>query len=188
MISRAATPSEPAVDAIREAVTDRLNRVEDPELPIPIAELGMLRDVVVEARDEGAAVSVTLTPTFLGCPARFLIESNVRSALETTPGVSEVHLRWVAEGEWDPSRISPDACEILAGMGVAVPGDDGDVACPYCGAGETRIESSAGSTLCRVLAYCPTCRNPFEFLRTSRVHPAGPVTVLPRRPHPSGPD
>src|SRR5581483_1287884 len=49
-----------------ERVWSALDEVADPEIPvISLVELGVVRDV----RVEGQYVSVTLTPTFLGCPA-----------------------------------------------------------------------------------------------------------------------
>ena len=43
-----------------------LDEIADPEIPvISLVELGVVRDVAVE----GEHVHVSLTPTFLGCPA-----------------------------------------------------------------------------------------------------------------------
>ena len=56
-----------AVRSDREAgaeVARALQAVEDPELPVSIVDLGMVRAVTVSA---GAAV-VELVPTFLACP------------------------------------------------------------------------------------------------------------------------
>ena len=59
----------------------RIEAVVDPELPfVTIAELGILRDVAVD----GEHVSVTITPTYSGCPAMQAIADDIRSAL---PGV-----------------------------------------------------------------------------------------------------
>jgi len=56
-----------------------LERVMDPEVPVlSIVELGIVREVEVAA---GGAVTVTVTPTYSGCPAMHTIESEIRSVL-----------------------------------------------------------------------------------------------------------
>ena len=65
------------------------SRVVDPEIPVlTIAELGILRDVVVE---EGQVV-VTITPTYSGCPAMRQIEDDIRSHL-VAAGFDRVEVR-----------------------------------------------------------------------------------------------
>ncbi len=36
------------------------------------------------------------------------------------------------------------------------------VGCPFCGSGDTVMESSFGPTPCRTAHFCRSCRNPFE--------------------------
>ncbi len=74
----------PAAGTAR-AVWDALDRVKDPEILRPITELGMVRDVTVDAAG-GAEVSILLT--IAGCPAARRIEADVRAATEAAPGVT----------------------------------------------------------------------------------------------------
>ena len=56
-----------------EQVYQWLAEVPDPEIPVlSILDLGIVRDVAV-----GGGVTVTLTPTYSGCPATEVIESSV---------------------------------------------------------------------------------------------------------------
>jgi ATP-binding protein involved in chromosome partitioning len=71
-------------DAVRRAV----GSVVDPELRRPIAELGMLREIVVA----GGVASVGIVLTIVGCPAADRITSEVRAAAASVPGVSSVDL------------------------------------------------------------------------------------------------
>jgi ring-1,2-phenylacetyl-CoA epoxidase subunit PaaD len=49
------------------------------------------------------------------------------------------------------------------------PGEGGhEVACPFCGSRETSLESAFGPTRCRMIYYCPACRNSFEYLKDVR--------------------
>ena len=53
----------------KEAVMDKLDEVEDPELELSIVELGLVYDVRFEDKDEGLHAEVDLTLTSPGCPA-----------------------------------------------------------------------------------------------------------------------
>ena len=60
------------------SVYDIVAAVKDPELPIiTIAELGVLRDVSTQ----DGRVTVTITPTYSGCPAMDAIRQDIRGAL-----------------------------------------------------------------------------------------------------------
>ena len=60
-----------------------LEDVADPEIPVvSVLDLGIVRDVVESA--DGRAVTVTLTPTYSGCPATEVIARDVRTALEAS--------------------------------------------------------------------------------------------------------
>ncbi|WP_367307047.1 1,2-phenylacetyl-CoA epoxidase subunit PaaD [Alicyclobacillus acidocaldarius] len=145
-----------------EAVWQALARVPDPELPVvSVIDLGMVKSVAVD--DCGARVE--LIPTFLGCPALGWIADKVRAAL-AEQGL-EAEVAFALDVIWDPSRITPDGIDKLRQMGVAVPakGDAAPVACPYCGARDTDIESLFGPTPCRAVYYCRACRQPFEAMK-----------------------
>ncbi|WP_116213732.1 Mrp/NBP35 family ATP-binding protein [Streptomyces olivoreticuli] len=70
-------------DAIRAA----LATVNDPEIHRPITDLGMVKSVEIGA-DGAVAVAVYLTVQ--GCPMRETITSNVRNAVASVEGVTEV--------------------------------------------------------------------------------------------------
>ncbi|MFY9805792.1 MAG: Mrp/NBP35 family ATP-binding protein [Pseudonocardiaceae bacterium] len=75
--------SIPSVDAVRAA----LDGVHDPEINRPITELGMVKDVTVDA-DGTAKVAVWLTVA--GCPMRDTITSRVTTAVAAVPGIRDV--------------------------------------------------------------------------------------------------
>nr|WP_231713087.1 Mrp/NBP35 family ATP-binding protein [Arthrobacter sp. zg-Y769] len=64
-----------------------LDTVQDPELRRPITELGMLKDVRVDA---GGGVAVDVLLTIAGCPLRDTITADVERALAAVPGVNAV--------------------------------------------------------------------------------------------------
>ena len=67
-----------------------LEAVQDPELGASIVDLGMVRDVDVDA--EGA-VSVQISLTIAGCPLRTQIRQDVESRVRDLPGVTGVEVR-----------------------------------------------------------------------------------------------
>jgi ring-1,2-phenylacetyl-CoA epoxidase subunit PaaD len=148
--------------------------VLDPELPVvTIDDLGVLRDVAV---DDGR-VTVTVTPTYSGCPAMEVIERDVADAVRAA-GFPEVVVRRVLSPAWTTDWISAEGRAKLADHGIAPPGpaagpapDGGPVAlslsvrCPQCGSLDTRETSRFGSTACKSLWRCLACREPFDHVK-----------------------
>lgn len=154
----------------RDEVYAVLETVPDPEVPvISVVELGVVRDVVVD----DAGVTVTMTPTYSGCPAMHEMEEDIRSALAAR-GVEQVTVRTVLSPAWTTDWIGPAAREKLRAYGIAPPGraESGGlvmltrarppVPCPFCGSSDTRLESEFGSTACKAIRFCNACRQPFE--------------------------
>jgi ring-1,2-phenylacetyl-CoA epoxidase subunit PaaD len=149
----------PAVE--REQVLEWLSEVADPEIPVlTITDLGIVRDV-----DCSDGVTVSLTPTYSGCPATEAIESSVVAALQER-GVDDVTIRRVLSPPWTTDWISPEGREKLRVYGIAPP-ERGDrpVACPRCASAETERVSEFGSTACKAAYKCLECLEPFEYFK-----------------------
>jgi metal-sulfur cluster biosynthetic enzyme len=91
-----------------------LREVDDPEYPISIVDMGLVRGVAVD----GGRVVVKLTYTSMGCPCQDLIKADVRSRLLQLEGVDEVVVEEVFE-EWRRSDMTRRGVERLRGLGVA---------------------------------------------------------------------
>jgi len=154
----------------REAVFEVLGSVMDPEVPvISVVELGVVRDAVVD----GDRVTVVMTPTYSGCPAMREMEADVIRAL-TDAGTREVVVEVRHAPAWTTDWMGPDAREKLRAYGIAPPGkaEQGGlitltrrrvpVACPFCGSGDTELRSEFGSTACKAIHVCRSCRQPFD--------------------------
>jgi ring-1,2-phenylacetyl-CoA epoxidase subunit PaaD len=141
-------------------VYEWLSNVPDPEIPVlSILDLGIVRDVDV---DEG--VTVTLTPTYSGCPATEAIESSVLTALKDH-GVDEIAIRRVLSPPWTTDWISDDGREKLRRYGIAPPTRKADIACPRCSSLKTELVSEFGSTACKAAWRCVECLEPFEYFK-----------------------
>jgi len=91
-------PSE--VPPLERAVRVALGTVIDPELRLPITELGMVADV--EVSDAGHA-RITVLLTIAGCPLRGTISADCEAALAGVPGVTavEVELKVMTQEQRD---------------------------------------------------------------------------------------
>jgi len=143
-----------------EAVWSILETVEDPELPIAITDLGLVRSVEIA----DGRVSVRLVPTWTGCPALDVIRTRIGGALRALPGVREATVEYTYEEPWTLDRMTPRGRERLAAHGLAVPRCrfSEPPACPSCGSRDVVLDSLFGPTLCRATYVCRACRNPFE--------------------------
>ena len=162
MASRAAFSSDEIIAILRE--------VMDPEVPvISIVDLGIVRGVEVA----GDTVTVTVTPTYSGCPAMRVIEDDIVAALHGR-GLTNVVVKTSYSPAWTTDWIPAEAREKLRAYGIAPPGatdHDAPVAigrrrvavrCPYCSSMDTALRSEFGSTACKAIHVCRACDQPFE--------------------------
>jgi len=150
-------------------VWQALDTVADPEIPmVSVVELGIVQRV--EVADGGRQVTVTITPTFTGCPALHVMRQEIEAAVRSL-GADEVAVPLALDPPWSSDRISESARQKMAGIGLAPPRRHGGrfeatlaapVRCPYCGSDQTELENPFGPTLCRALHYCRACQQPFE--------------------------
>jgi ring-1,2-phenylacetyl-CoA epoxidase subunit PaaD len=158
----------------RLSIWAMLDEVKDPEVPaLSVVELGIVRDVEI---DHGN-VTITVTPTYSGCPAMQAIEDDIRSAL-SAGGITNVRIKTVYAPAWTTDWLTDAAKEKLRAYGIAPPGhlaDDAPIAimrkraavpCPFCGSTDTRHTSEFGSTSCKALHVCNACTQPFEEFKT----------------------
>ena len=149
--------------------------VTDPELPmLTLADLGVLRDVV----EADGRVTVSITPTYSGCPAMDTMRDDLVHALGAA-GYAEVEVRTVLHPAWSSDWISDHGRQALADAGIAPPGPAPaagpipltlgvprrSVSCPRCGSRDTQETSRFGATACRSLWRCRACAEPFEYVK-----------------------
>jgi ring-1,2-phenylacetyl-CoA epoxidase subunit PaaD len=164
-----------------QAAWEVLRQIPDPEVPvISLCELGIVRDL--HLREDGVdGLEVVLTPTYSGCPATELIQDDVRAALAA---FGEIKITLQRAPAWTTDWISEVGREKLRAYGIAPPGAAGplapgaerpvrlvhraaltQLACPRCGSANTEKLSAFGSTACKALYRCLSCREPFEYFK-----------------------
>jgi ring-1,2-phenylacetyl-CoA epoxidase subunit PaaD len=144
-----------------------LEEVKDPEIPVlSLVDLGVITGVTIE----GNAVSIEMTPTFVGCPALDFMKAEIIAILETN-GIGEVHIDVTFHKPWTSDRISEKGKAALKEFGLAPPPPSGifthleileRAQCPRCDSTDTELKTPFGPTLCRAIYYCHDCKEAFE--------------------------
>lgn len=97
---------------LKQKVTDCLQTVFDPEIPVNIYELGLIYDVTVS---EDAMVGITMTLTTPNCPAAQTLPIEVDQKVRALEGVKDVHVTVTWNPPWDKSMMS-EAAQLELGM------------------------------------------------------------------------
>ncbi|MEY4338488.1 MAG: hypothetical protein RLZ14_338, partial [Actinomycetota bacterium] len=94
----------------QQQIIDALRPVEDPELHRSIVDLGMVRNVDVQA---GGAVRIEIALTVAGCPLRNEIQNRVGTAVTALAGVTSVALDFGVMSDAERANVR----EIMGGAG-----------------------------------------------------------------------
>lgn len=150
-----------AAAATRGALEAALARVEDPEIPVTLRDLGVLRGVSVE----GTRVRVRLRPTRLGCPGRDRMERDVAAAVKALAPWLTVEVDWELS-PWREQDVTPAGKAALKEIGYALL-LGGPARCPYCASENVRPEGEFGGALCKLPYTCRACGSTFDAMRSA---------------------
>jgi ring-1,2-phenylacetyl-CoA epoxidase subunit PaaD len=150
-----------------------LEDIKDPEIPVlSIVDLGIVRDVAVN--DE--QVTITITPTYTGCPAMDMIAASIKMEL-MAKGFRDVKVESIISPAWTTDWMTEKGKQQLKEYGIAPPNPrqqvcndklfapDEAVQCPHCDSWHTRRISEFGSTACKALYQCIDCQEPFDYFK-----------------------
>ncbi len=150
-----------------------LEEINDPEIPVlSIVDLGIVRDVTTDDK----TVTVTITPTYTGCPAMDMIAASIKMELMAR-GFPDVKVNFVISPAWTTDWMTEKGKQQLREYGIAPPNPrqqvcneklfapDEAVQCPHCNSWHTRRISEFGSTACKALYQCEDCREPFDYFK-----------------------
>ncbi len=154
-------------------VWDILSNITDPEIPVlSLQDLGIIRAVFVN----GNAVTVTITPTYSGCPAMDMISMQIKMEL-LAAGYEVVYIETILSPAWTTDWMSETGKEKLKAYGIAPPNirqqvcsndlfaANEAVQCPQCNSYNTVLKSEFGSTACKSLYQCNECKEPFDYFK-----------------------
>ena len=150
--------NKPSVDQIWEW----LDAVPDPEIPvISLVDLGIIRGV--EWIDDTLTVSVT--PTYSGCPATSIINLDIDTALRDH-GIAHLELKTQISPAWTTDWLSDKGRARLEDYGIAPPQPaGGPERCPNCQSKNVTKVSQFGSTPCKAHWRCQDCLEPFDYFK-----------------------
>src|SRR5690606_5897366 len=163
--------------SLYEKAASVLEQVMDPEIPvISVTDLGIVRKIEVSEKADRKQVTVTVTPTYTGCPALDRIRMDIYQAL-IKAGFDEVNINEVLTPAWTTDWLTPEDAEKLKAHGLALPtavqpvcdlelfGKDEAIQCPRCPSYNTRLMIGFGSTPCTALFSCHDCKEPFDYYK-----------------------
>jgi len=126
-----------------QSIMDVLGKIDDPEMPISIVDLGMVEKVelkesdnckqiykspndtasseVLQIKNYLCTVHIDVLPTFVGCPALAMIEDEIKTKVSRLNGVDKVTVRFIFDPPWSVDRISDAGRQSLEHFGVTVP-------------------------------------------------------------------
>lgn len=91
--------------ALEKKVIKALDEVNDPELAIPITDLGLVYGV----QENKGIVEIIVTLTTIGCPLFSLIEDEIRKKVQGVPGIKKIHIQLTFDPPWSMERMSERA-------------------------------------------------------------------------------
>lgn len=155
----------------RFEIFNLLEEVSDPEIPVlSVIDLGVVRD----AQLIDNAWVITITPTYSGCPAMQVIESDIIAKLKEK-GIEKVEVQTKLSPAWTTDWLSEKGKLKLREYGIAPPENEVDksvlfaeppvVPCPKCHSTNTRMISQFGSTACKAHYQCNDCQEPFDYFK-----------------------
>jgi len=101
----------PTPETVREALQD----VKDPELNIPILDLGLVYDISVEG-ESNEHVNVVMTLTSPMCPVGPMFKKSVEDKVKGLEGVKTANVDITFTPPWDPRTMASDDVKMMLGI------------------------------------------------------------------------
>ncbi len=101
---------------LEQMVWDQLRTCFDPEIPVNIADLGLVYSCVISPLpDNGNRVDIKMTLTAPGCGMGDFLKQDVEMKIARLPGVRDVDVEVVFDPPWNQSMMS-EAAKLELGM------------------------------------------------------------------------
>jgi probable FeS assembly SUF system protein SufT len=102
-------------------VWDELRTIYDPEIPVNIADLGLIYSCVIRPDEQGGnVIDIKMSMTAPGCGMAGVLKTDVERKLSNLPGVKEVQVEIVFEPQWHPGLMS-EAARLQLGLDMDYP-------------------------------------------------------------------
>ena len=107
--------SDVTPEKLEELVWDQLKTCYDPEIPVNIVDLGLVYLCELNRSDDGTDVKIKMTLTAPGCGMGPVLATDVKSKVESLPGVHQADVEVVFDPQWDRTMMS-EAAKLQLGM------------------------------------------------------------------------
>jgi probable FeS assembly SUF system protein SufT len=113
--------AEPAADAQAEPFSEKmvwsqLKTIFDPEIPVNVADLGLIYECAISPLDAGGnKIDIKMSMTAPGCGMGNVLKADVENKLGKLPDVKEVHVEIVFDPPWNINRMS-EAAKLQLGL------------------------------------------------------------------------
>ncbi len=95
---------EAPTNTLEEQIYEEVKKVEDPEIGISIAELGLIYRIKVE----NGKAKIDMTYTSMACPAGPQMKQQVKDYALRVEGISEAEVEVVWVPKWDPREMATE--------------------------------------------------------------------------------
>ncbi len=99
-------------EVLKDKVTEVLQTIFDPEIPVSILELGLIYEINILPINN---VQIVMTLTAPGCPAAQSLPVEVDQKIREIEGVNDVHVAVTWTPAWDKSMMS-EAAQLQLGF------------------------------------------------------------------------
>ncbi len=149
-----------------------LEEVKDPEVPVlSVVDLGIVRSV--KTWDD--RIDIVITPTYSGCPAMDVINTDIRLKL-IEKGFRNITIQQQLSPAWTTDWMSEEGKKKLKAFGIAPPNPKQQfctsemfqqeaVQCPRCNSWHTELISQFASTACKSMYRCLNCKEAFDHFK-----------------------
>jgi len=91
--------------SLKEQAWNKLKEIPDPELHIPLVDMGL----VYTLEEENGTVTITMTLTTIGCPLYGTIQQLIENKLRELPEVRAVQLNLTFDPPWSMDMMTEEA-------------------------------------------------------------------------------
>ena len=115
-------------------------------------------------------ITITITPTYAGCPAMHTMQTDIETVLQDA-GYKQVKVKQSLSPAWSTDWMTQNGREKLRAYGIAPPlktscnQSSGGIECPQCNSSDVKRISEFGSTACKALYQCRDCLEPFDYFK-----------------------
>ena len=101
----------------KEDIMQALESVHDPHVPVSLRRMGMLREINIT---QDGIVNVQICIPCMGCPGVGMLRENIRDAVITLPGVTDVIVEDGWHLQWSRDMIEPEVQDMMRVNGIQV--------------------------------------------------------------------